>query len=741
MAEKKVKSTKEVSASSEKIVPVLPFTETQPSEMDGNLYKQIQFLANIAIPSFQSASDSRRKYDQEWLGRNLFWRGYQFSRYLPQTQTVVLSVRQSARVPVNLTAAYMRSIRNQVTSFRPKFEVLPSVPDDESSQVQARYSQRLLDYYFDKLKLKMKIKETIVQALMYSIGGPWQIVYDEVTGDVKVWLLDPFDFYLDPLAEDPNEAEYMIKAVRMPLGQVTSNKSWNIEARKEITGPSETLAASPQKQFLLQTTRIISAKMQTSSPFILVYEGYFRRWNEETGKRYMVHCIWSEQNQVPLLYEELDTDEFDFVIYRGDVVPKEPYGESWIKHVMPVNRVVNTLESSTLEYNSRVAKGRFVVDRDAGVRAIHNVHGEIISKNRGSTIQPLDLPPLPPSVNDQIVRMLRFAEDIAGVHDASLGRVPQGVRTGIGIAELKQSDSTSQDDLVDNLEDFLSEVAFKILKKVAQNVSTYKVIKDLGVREGDEKYFAVIGKKYAKNKKRAGDALGKPGQVKIGPDWFDVAEIGDDNTIRVTVGSWLGYTKEALQQKVLTYFQIGLIDQTTALRLLEFGDISTIIEQTRREMQLKKALNTPPGQPGQVDQYDLALAENDMVIEGRVQTPEDVVALVAPDQDHAVHIAVHQEALGQGKDDLIGELIEAHKVMMEMNVGMPPPPVGGPPSAPSNMGQSQPMGQPPQIPGQVPPPAPPGPPPGQGLPQQNLEAVSGQNANNAAMAMPPPGTI
>lgn len=435
----------------------------------------------------------------------------------------------------------------------------------------------------------------------------------------------------------------------------------------------------------------------------------------------MVHCIWTTQNTIPLLYEELDTDEFDYVVYRGDLVPKEPYGESWIKHVMAINRVINTLESSALEYNSRIAKGRLVVDKDSGIRAVHNVHGEIITKNRGATITALDLPPLPSAVQEQISRMLRYAMDISGVHEASLGAIPTGVRTGVAIAELKQADSTSQDDLVDNLEDFLTEVAFKILKKISQNYTSYKVIKDLGVREGDEKYFAVISKQAAKDKKRSGDKLGRPGQVKIGTDWFDVAEIGDDNTIRVTVGSWLGYTKESLQQKVLSYYQIGLIDQATALKLLEFGDISTIIQQSRTEMVLKKALGGQ-AQPGaeQTDQYSLAEAENDMMREGKEPPVSEM-------DDHMVHIALHQEALGQGMDDIVGPHIEKHKIYLQSGLGQPasaPPPQSQP-------GQS--AGAP--MPGQAPPPAPPGPPAGQQLPQQNIPQAQAQNTNTAALNM------
>lgn len=734
--------TDKVSETSTKLMPVLSDTTNDPP-INAELIKQMDFLSNQAKPSFQSASDSRRKYDQEWLGRNLFWRGYQFSRYLPSTQTVVLAVRQSARVPVNLTTAYMRSIRNQVTSFRPKFEVLPTVPNNTSSQVQARYAQRLLDYYFDKLKLKMKIKETIIQALMYSIGGPWQVVYDEMSGEVKIWLLDPFDFYLDPLAEDPNEAEYMIKATRQPVGAVATNPQYNILARKEIKSGDSILAASPQKQFLLQTTRIISAKMQTSSPFTIVYEGSFKRYNEQ-GKVYMAHTIWTDQNTIPLLYEELETDEFDYVVYRGDIVPKEPYGESWIKHVMAINRVINTLESSALEYNSRIAKGRIVVDRDAGVRAIHNVHGEIISKNRGAQIQSLDLAPLASSVPDQIERMLRYSMDISGIHEATLGSTPTGMRSGIGVAELKQTDSNSQDDLVDNLEDFLTDIAFKILKKIAQNYSSYKVIKDLGIREGDQKYFAVVGSKFAKNKKKSGDQIpGHEGQVKIGPDWFDVAEIGDDNTIRVSIGSWLGYTKEALQQKVLTYYQIGLIDQSTALKLLEFGDIDSIIQQTRIESILKKAITGPNNQGGnQIDQYDLSMAENDMFLDGTVKTPQEAMGMVKDDQDHMVHIAVHQGALGRGFDEIIGAHIQAHQIHMESGIRQQAVAPMGPPQqstpTPQNMPPQMGQGGMPQAPqGQASPPSPQGPPPGQNLPQQNIPQVLSANTNAAATAMAP----
>lgn len=278
------------------------------------LHLQRDFLNTVAKPSFQAAADARRRYDQEWLARNLYWRGYHFSRYLPTTQTVVLSSRASARLPINLINSNMRAIRNQVTSFRPKFEVMPSHPNSEHSKVQARFAQRLLDYYFDKLKLKMKIKETITQALLYSVGGPWQIVYDEQKKEVRVWLLDPFDFYVDPLAEEFDDAEYVIQAVRRPISAVTHNPQYNVWARREISGADSKIAASEYKSFMIQAIKSVSPRTVESSAMVILYEGYFKKRTDE-GEVYMAHCIWTDQNLTPLLYEEIDTEFYDYVVY------------------------------------------------------------------------------------------------------------------------------------------------------------------------------------------------------------------------------------------------------------------------------------------------------------------------------------------------------------------------------------------------------------------------------------------
>jgi hypothetical protein len=596
------------------------------------------------------AADSRRRYDYEWMVRDLFRRGYHFSRYQPTTQTVILASKQSAKIPINLCAAAMRSIRNQVTSFKPKWECLPRFTTEES-KVQARYTGMFLDYLFDHLRLKHKIKETITQGLITSVGI-WRVLYDEQRKEVRIYLVDPFDLYIDPYAETVDDAEYMIMAARKPLSWVLNNPDYDEEARAQIVSPEARLAYSEYKQFMIQAVKNMAQYQTDRNATVIVFDGEFRIWKE--GKSFIRRAIWTDQNTDPLYYKDTEEEDYTFAVYQADINPKEIYGESWMKHTMPINRVIDMLESSIYDYNHRVAKGRIVVDRDAGVRTIHNVHGEIISKNRGSEVRALDMPALPISVASQAERMMTYFEDISGAHDASLGRVPAGVKSGVGVAELKQADSTNQDDLVDNLEDFLEDVARKVMSVVSKEYTSYQVVQALGHVEEEAKYFAVVGK--GSGKKGSADDAHK-GKVKIGPDWLDLVVIGDDNNVRVTVGSWLGYTKEMMQQKVEKYIAAGIIDQKTGLRLLEFGNIDSIIQETRKEQLLKSRLTQQPQQgqhPGEQDQYTLAQVENQMLLEGKPIKPD-------PHDDHEVHIAVHQDALGMGADDMVGQHIELHQ--------------------------------------------------------------------------------
>ena len=686
---------------------------------------------------FKSASDARKRYDWEWLTRDLFRRGYHFSKYNTGNHTVVLSTRSSVKIPINITNAQMRTIKNQITSIRPKWEVLPRALSEEARD-NARYSGRTLDYYYDHFNLRRLIKETIIQALMYSVGGPWQIGYDpyggiDGTGEVFVWLLDPFDFYIDPSASDLKDAEYVIKAVRTSLNSIKSNPEYTFYEETDNIRGEYRLAASEYKQFLLQALKYYQPRTTLAEEEgVILKEAWIKMHineknideiteglkdnDEDTkdlrqGEVVMRVITYMDSVDMPLQYKMIRQDYFPFSLYQADVNPMEIYGESWIKHVIPMNRVLDALESSIFKYNYKYAIGRIVLDKNSGVRIITNEHGDIIEKNAGAEVSSLPLQPLPSSYQIQIGNMRQYIEDVGGAHEVSMGRIPAGVKSGIGIAELKAADAVNQQDLVDALEEFLSDVGYKVLRIIADNYDIPKIIKVLG-KTGSPEHFSVIGEAAAKGRKNLKE-------VRIGPDTFALSVIGADNEVQVSVGTWLAYTKDARVARLQEFYSSGLIDQQTFLEHAEFADIEDIVDRTRKEELLKKFRGTPAvsAEGTEVSDEEIAQQENVMMT---LEKRTDVEPL--PEDNHEIHLMVHRDAVGFAGDPILEEHMRKHEEYLKQGNKLPARPEAVNPEL--SVAQPQLGGVAPGVQGTAPAPTAPVNPEEAAL-QQSLQAIMG----------------
>jgi hypothetical protein len=150
---------------------------------------------------------------------------------------------------------------------------------------------------------------------------------------------------------------------------------------------------------------------------------------------------------------------------------------------------------------------------------------------------------------------------------------------------------------------------------------------------------------------RISKEMKKKRKYSFGDEQLPIAIIGKENEVRVQVGSWLAYTKEARSERLKELFRLGAIDQKTYLEYSEFSDIDGIIQRTRDEQVIQQRAGSPSAsiekQYGiEMDDQSLAMAENELMQEG-VDQP------VMPEDDHEVHLAVH-------KEELDNDLVKAH---------------------------------------------------------------------------------
>jgi hypothetical protein len=639
-----------------------------------------------------SGLHSRRRYDWEWLTRDLFVRGFHFAKYNRSTHTFTFSTKSSVRIPINLIHSQLRNIRSSVTAFRPKWEILPETPDPESI-ANAELSGRLLDALYQKLKLRNKVKSLVHYGLVYSLGI-WQVVWDEEAdkgqGEIRVETVDPFDLIIDPNATDRYNAEYMISVLRKPITEIKNNKRYK---NTDKIHSKSTKAVSEYKQFLLQALKNLDEwTAPEESETTLLREAWIKQRDENGNVKMRVITYTDEAIHRD---EVVDEDDFPWFIYKPETSPGEIYSEGWAKHVIPLNRVIDALESHIFEYNHLYAKGRFVIDKNSGVRTFTNEHGQVIEKNRGAEVTSLPITPLPEAPFQQLNNFKGYQEDVSSVHEVSMGRVPAGVKSGVGIAELKQADAAGQDEIVDNLEEFLTDVGTKMLEIASKHYTSSKIIRSIGPDKKYE-YFAAVGKNSSlKNKP----------DMAVGGVKIPVAKIGADNEIRVTIGSWLAYTKQARQEELKELFKLGAIDQRTLLEHLEFGDIKSVLKATRLERLLEAQTGVPAqgGMGANVSDEELAIEENAMFAEGKSPPAQ-------PEDNHDVHLIIHDQAIGQGeKDQLVEEHMEQHRVFKESQLqgglgGVIPGGDGSAVPASPQGSQQAPPGA--QTPG--PPPGPPG---------------------------------
>lgn len=272
-----------------------------------------------------SAEEHRKKFDWEWMVRTLYARGHHFARYHQKTGTVVFGNRTGVRIPINLVGAHLRGVRNQVTSFQPKWEVMPNVTT-ESAFENARYSGKVLDHVYKKAQIKRKIKEVVNDALIHSIGI-WYFDIDKKK-NIVINRIDPFDFWVDPNIKSPDindpeyGAEFVVLSQQFATESIKNNPKF--EHTDELEGDNKP-ASAEYKRFLLQVTRRQYEQQSEDNQTNILHRAFLReRQDDGTFKIRIVTYLDSMDK--PLRNELTDDEEYPFEIYQGDIASGELYG-------------------------------------------------------------------------------------------------------------------------------------------------------------------------------------------------------------------------------------------------------------------------------------------------------------------------------------------------------------------------------------------------------------------------------
>jgi hypothetical protein len=379
---------------------------------------------------------------------------------------------------------------------------------------------------------------------------------------VWVEVLDPFDTYIDPYAQTAEDARYLVKVMSKPLELLKKNPNYDKEAL-DLIGSTDKMSESDYKDLILNNLHDTGGIKGN----VILHETWCMT---EEGVRVITTC----DNQI-LRNDLTEFENLPFVFYHPDINLSTVYGEGWVKNIVNINKALNYLETSRLQYNIIFNKGKMLVPKGAGVKNITNAHGQKIEYKPGFKPEVMDMKPQGNDVEKQIAQLGQYMQQIGAANEAFLGQTPAGVKSGIAIETLVANNYVNLSDLISNLATTLEGLGQAILKmghKYQQLVKPFRT--DTGTQMG------VVG-----------------GNTQVDTNAFDmpVVPIPMNPEVKVRITSGTAYTKEGKKEIMQNLRAMGAISNRT---LLEAYDIDPEEEEGRMREEMEAM---QPQQEPQID--------------------------------------------------------------------------------------------------------------------------------------------
>lgn len=348
----------------------------------------------------------------------------------------------------NFIFSTIETIKPIMVDNDPKIIILPKSPE---GMMVVDKIQNIFDSEWTRSKMGKKLTQAITVALQIGtcpLMVRWNGREDNGLGNVEIVLINPYNFFPDPMATDIDNAEYIIYASYKHVTQLKS--------------------AFPSKASLLEGgtinySELVSQGTDTSnvSNQVLVLECWTRDYTtfdteaedpDDSTKKVKVRKSKYPKGRIITIAPELDLilddkqnpyddGKFPFHLLKCYDVPFEFWGKSEVEQLLSPQTYINDLMNQIIDNAKLTANMPWVLDKNSGIGKgqLTNRPGLIVRKNPGTDVKRLTPPQMPVYVQEIIETLKRDVEIISGVHDVTQGRKPGSVSAASAIMALQEA--------------------------------------------------------------------------------------------------------------------------------------------------------------------------------------------------------------------------------------------------------------------------------------------------------------
>jgi len=557
-------------------------------------------------------SDVKKKYDdwkrfrqpheRQWFVNASFARAQQYVDVSMRDHRMGLPPdlpSHRVRIVANKILPKLRARRSKFLKNRPTWIVVPASPDQDD-KMNARATQKGLDYLWRKLQLDLAHLEAILWAEVCGRGYWWIYwdpksrgrvgVPDPVTGKVTVQSAELGDCAVEVgtpfevLVGDPNKVRIsdMPEIIRVKLRRVDEMKARYPNFASYIKGGSEEGEDPFQYETKIGTLnasgygmRGLETKEEQKKDKCLVIEYFQRPSADLPDGRYTVICgdiLLKDEMSLPYGFGDMQ-NPYPVVEFIDMPIAGQYYGTTLIEQLIGIQREYNLLKSKLSEQMRLNAHPKLLV------AAQHQLKVGSYTSEPGEVLTYVARPGIPPPqqmqpqmISGDVWRSLelltREFEDISQIFPSSEGKAGQA-QSGFQTNLLQEAaDAVHMPDILLH-EQAIKGAAFKFRRLMKMGYTVPRMI-------------TAIGRDY------------EPDVIE-----FSEEQIDENADIIVEAGSGLPQTRFARIDAVRGLFKDGLLgnpmDPDTirrAMTMMELGTTEDAYDFTRRDIDRARIENT-----------------------------------------------------------------------------------------------------------------------------------------------------
>lgn len=602
-------------------------------------YVPTEQIASIADGMVQQVHTMRRNHERRWYDNNFFDDGHHF-RYLSRTTGKIIdsadansSVMPTRAIPK--ASRQIRGIANLISSLDPVPVVYPTkitkanYPDEmayaqamETAKMLAQKTGSWLVDEFKRQDIKSKLVEMLINAAKHGVSF-MQIWPDAIEEKINSQVYDAFDIYLMGNLTNIYDSPFIIKAFPELISKIKANENYN-EAQLDLISPDNKYASSEIKQAYMQAQYGNGQESDTANTLILKeafikeylnddnYEDC-KRLSEKTGAMegkkkgdQLIRHTFSAGG-VWLLDEYVALDEYPFVDYRFE--PGPIYQTPLIERFIPANKSLDIAMSRVERYLNTMVSGTWLA-RSGEDLSVSNIPGGQVLRYSQTPPTQMAVAGVPPSMFDFMTMLERNIEE-QGASTSALGKLPQGVKSGVAIESVKATEYDNLRISTDQYKDTVGRIAERMLDYADDYFINPQTV--YALKQGEPTYFDIIGTRGIKARRELAEREGQPFTL---PE--NTVPISKDTLVDIEIESGQGFTmegkKETMQQLVTFVTQMAQAGVATTevvkemfrklLETYQFGSTQELMDA------FDTGTSTLPVNDEQLAQMKLAVAQS-----------------------------------------------------------------------------------------------------------------------------------